>query len=411
MDRLIEELGGGRRRRKPPNTPTWTPRYVPDVVPPVATTSSARPAASSIHSISRSSDLHRKRKDSRKASAVEQEQGDDVTSGAASVDDMRAVAEALGGRSRKQEAFDGLNSPTYSIDEIIRRHTLLSVAPFKGNPLPEVPMCSSPIPSRSGSFESIAQPVTPVSSGSSAPSPMRDQSQRNVKTAPLATFEEAALTSQSVLERLEQEVEGRPARSHHVSFIGASANSQSFHKDACRHDHRREGSCSPDASSHQPNTAELVGSKRLTRLLALKRPGHVGQTVSLADVGDPEGYPVLVFLGLGCVRYLAGLFDELAAASGIRLICIDRWGLGKTTSIPESDRSLAGWANVVGEVLDTLSITKFGILAHSAGAPYALTVAKHSRKRVQGRVHLLAPWISLDVEAGELPKTLASALG
>lgn len=33
----------------------------------------------------------------------------------------------------------------------------------------------------------------------------------------------------------------------------------------------------------------------------------------------------MVFLGLGCVRYLTALYDEMAIALNLRLICIDRY--------------------------------------------------------------------------------------
>ncbi|EMR64555.1 putative hydrolase protein [Eutypa lata UCREL1] len=40
-----------------------------------------------------------------------------------------------------------------------------------------------------------------------------------------------------------------------------------------------------------------------------------------------------------------------------------------------------------------LKITKFSILAHSAGAIYALATALRMPQHIRGRIHLLAPWI------------------
>ncbi|WAR54176.1 hypothetical protein PtB15_3B689 [Puccinia triticina] len=145
--------------------------------------------------------------------------------------------------------------------------------------------------------------------------------------------------------------------------------------------------------------ALYLRSTRLTTLIKLERQ-QSPMTVSLADVGSPTGHPVVIFLGLGCVRYLVGLYDELAEALGLRLICIDRWGLGKTTEVPDEQRGFLEWASVVEEVADQLSIGRFSILAHSAGAPYALAASLRLADRVFGSIHLLAPWVSMTAEGG-----------
>ena len=75
--------------------------------------------------------------------------------------------------------------------------------------------------------------------------------------------------------------------------------------------------------------AQYLRSARLTTLLKLTRQPHASQTnpltVSLSDLGSPNGFPVVVFLGLGCVRHIMGLYDEMAECLGLRLITIDRY--------------------------------------------------------------------------------------
>ncbi len=44
-------------------------------------------------------------------------------------------------------------------------------------------------------------------------------------------------------------------------------------------------------------------------------------------------------------------------------------------------------------ICQTLKVTKFSILAHSAGAIYALATALRMPQHIRGRIHLLAPWI------------------
>ena len=161
----------------------------------------------------------------------------------------------------------------------------------------------------------------------------------------------------------------------------------------------RQNSSRSIESPEERELATLLRSARLTRLITLKKSPNRDLVVSLADVGSPTGRPVLVFLGMGCVRYLVALYDELAKLLGLRLICIDRWGLGRSTSVPDEERGYLQWASVVEEVLDELAIDRFSLLAHSAGAPYALATSLRLSYRIDGPIHLLAPWASNSVEA------------
>lgn len=155
-----------------------------------------------------------------------------------------------------------------------------------------------------------------------------------------------------------------------------------------------------DDDSH--NLAVYLRSSRLNRYIHLPRPFPERPLhVSLADLGSPTGTPVVIFLGIGCVRHLIALFDDLAKALNLRLICIDRWGFGKTTNVPQEKRNPLDWAAVVERVLDELKVDTFRIIAHSAGAPYAAATALRMGERVQGKMHFLAPWISADIDGGE----------
>lgn len=155
-------------------------------------------------------------------------------------------------------------------------------------------------------------------------------------------------------------------------------------------------------ASKQPPASQAIAhylrSKRLTTLLKLTRSPHASLehplTVSLADLGCSTGYPLVVFLGLGCVRHVIGVYDEMADCLGLRLIAIDRWGLGRTQSPHhKSARGIPEWASVVNEVLDHLGIDQCSVMAHSAGSPYALAFANRYPHRVRGDVCLLAPWV------------------
>jgi pimeloyl-ACP methyl ester carboxylesterase len=59
------------------------------------------------------------------------------------------------------------------------------------------------------------------------------------------------------------------------------------------------------------------------------------------------------------------------------------------------------WAAVVEEVLDVLRIDQCSVMAHSAGAPYALSFANKAPERVRGNICLLAPWVGGSESGGE----------
>ncbi|KAF7789897.1 hypothetical protein EIP86_000845 [Pleurotus ostreatoroseus] len=121
-------------------------------------------------------------------------------------------------------------------------------------------------------------------------------------------------------------------------------------------------------NSPSQTIAQYLRSSRLTTIMKLTRAPHASRdnplTVSFSDLGNPTGFPLVVFLGLGCVRHIMGLYDEMAECLGIRLITIDR------------------------------------VMAHSAGAPYALAFANRFPERVRGDVCLLAPWVGGGEGAG-----------
>jgi hypothetical protein len=159
----------------------------------------------------------------------------------------------------------------------------------------------------------------------------------------------------------------------------------------------------PEAPSDAGHELALhLRSEQLNKFFVFARPfPHHPLRVSYAEVGKPDGYPVFFFLGLGCVRYLIALYDEFAQAFGLRVICVDRWGYGKTDQVEQIDRGLVEWSTVMGQVCKELKIEKCQIVAHSCGAPYALAMARRWPEMVRGKVHLLAPWVGQEHENGE----------
>ena len=119
-----------------------------------------------------------------------------------------------------------------------------------------------------------------------------------------------------------------------------------------------------------------------------------GRVVSFSEVGDPGGAAVFICVGMGLTRYVTAFYDELATTLRLRLITVDRPGVGASEAYPPTDRSgPLNWPDDVLAICQQLGITKFSLLAHSAGAVYALATALILPHMIKGKVHLLGPWI------------------
>lgn len=98
-----------------------------------------------------------------------------------------------------------------------------------------------------------------------------------------------------------------------------------------------------------------------------------GRLLGFDDVGDPDGTPLLYFHGFGSTRLIRHPDDTIAQRLGIRLLAVDRPGIGLSTSRPA--RRLLDFARDVGHLADSVGLDRFGIVAWSGGGPYALGCA------------------------------------
>ncbi|KAL9608012.1 MAG: hypothetical protein Q9167_007130 [Letrouitia subvulpina] len=120
---------------------------------------------------------------------------------------------------------------------------------------------------------------------------------------------------------------------------------------------------------------------------------QTGRIISFSEVGDPNGSAVFCCVGMGLTRYVTAFYDELAKTLKLRLITLDRPGVGGSEPYPDGSDTPLGWADDVLAVCQHLGLRKFSLLAHSAGAIYALATALRMPQHIRGRIHLLAPWI------------------
>lgn len=95
-----------------------------------------------------------------------------------------------------------------------------------------------------------------------------------------------------------------------------------------------------------------------------------GRRLGYAQYGAPSGRPVVYCHGGLSCRYDISFADETCSRLGVRLLAVDRPGLGLSDHLPQ--RSLRSFASDIEELATQLSITNFPVLGWSLGGAYAL---------------------------------------
>jgi pimeloyl-ACP methyl ester carboxylesterase len=112
-----------------------------------------------------------------------------------------------------------------------------------------------------------------------------------------------------------------------------------------------------------------------------------GRSVSYAQYGQPDGFPIVnAHGGLAC-RLDVAAADAVATAAGIRLISPDRPGVGR--SDPQPGRTVDDWAQDVAGLLDLIDVDRFAVMGWSMGGQYAAAVGHALPNRVT-RVAIIA---------------------
>jgi pimeloyl-ACP methyl ester carboxylesterase len=105
-----------------------------------------------------------------------------------------------------------------------------------------------------------------------------------------------------------------------------------------------------------------------------------GRTLGYLQVGAPDGPTVFHFHGHGSSRLEALMLADQATALGVRVIALDRPGIGR--SDPKSGDRLLDWPADVAAAADALNIGRFAVQGMSAGGPYALACAHSIPQRL-----------------------------
>ncbi len=139
-----------------------------------------------------------------------------------------------------------------------------------------------------------------------------------------------------------------------------------------------------------------------------------GRRLGFAEYGRPDGKVVFWFHGTpGGRRQVAPQARALAQEMGIRLIVLERPGIGEST--PHLYRNVGAFADDVLEVADGLGAREFACVGLSGGGPYVLACAARAPGRVVAGAVLggVAPTRGPDAVAGglvSLAKTFAPVI-
>ncbi len=119
-----------------------------------------------------------------------------------------------------------------------------------------------------------------------------------------------------------------------------------------------------------------------------------GRALSYEQAGAPDGKPVFYFHGVPSARVEWRMWGDAALLQrlGVRLIAIDRPGVGRSTFQP--NRRLSDWPADVSALADVLGLERFSVLGYSGGGPYAAACACKIPQRLNGvaMVSSLAPF-------------------
>jgi pimeloyl-ACP methyl ester carboxylesterase len=141
----------------------------------------------------------------------------------------------------------------------------------------------------------------------------------------------------------------------------------------------------------------LLSPPRFEGTVRLPRRRRLGY----AEFGPASGKPLLWFHGTpGARRQIAPQARELAHERGVRIVSVERPGVGQST--PHVYAALVDFARDIERLCEALGIERFAVAGLSGGGPYALACAHALRERVVAAVVLggVAPAVGPEAAPG-----------
>ncbi|KAI5456895.1 hypothetical protein BGZ63DRAFT_395061 [Mariannaea sp. PMI_226] len=161
-------------------------------------------------------------------------------------------------------------------------------------------------------------------------------------------------------------------------------------------------SVSPEVLSDE--ASKYVANARFHHTFTLPATNtHDDLTFSFADLGraptpgesTPNPPTVLFMPGMYASRYLGVPMHAIADKLGVRVIIVDRPGMGKSTDVPLQQR-VSIWVELVPKLLQHLGIQHVALASHSAGTVFLLNTLYQCRNILDPEkpfAALLAPWV------------------
>jgi pimeloyl-ACP methyl ester carboxylesterase len=120
-----------------------------------------------------------------------------------------------------------------------------------------------------------------------------------------------------------------------------------------------------------------------------------GRRLGVHELGDPRGHPVFFFHGLGASRLCVHPDDRIPLELGVRVIALDRPGIGLSDKSP--GRTVLDRAADVVALADAMHLDRFACVGWSGGGAHALACAHAVPARVTA-VALVSARAPLDGE-------------
>ena len=114
-----------------------------------------------------------------------------------------------------------------------------------------------------------------------------------------------------------------------------------------------------------------------------------GRQLAYLEVGNTQGPLYIHNHGGHSSRLEARMVADAATKNRLRLICVDRPGMGQSTA--QKARSYAGWADDLVTIADALGYREFGVTGWSEGGPWALAAAAYIDPTRLRHVSSIAP--------------------
>ncbi|KAE8415052.1 hypothetical protein BDV36DRAFT_263764 [Aspergillus pseudocaelatus] len=159
---------------------------------------------------------------------------------------------------------------------------------------------------------------------------------------------------------------------------------------------------SADSNSPRAIAHRYISNSRFHRRYTLPATAdHDSLTFTYADVGftsnstnlNPQ--TILFMPGMFASRYLGVFIHAIAEKLGVRVLIVDRPGMGNSTDVP-LDQRLSVWVELVPRLLAHLEIEHVALVSHCAGTIYLLNTLFYCRELLHPEkpfVAFLAPWV------------------